>query len=117
MPARCVASSTSPVLGVVVPVDVLAGRSLHSDRVADLNERSTRRGTPGGQSGEAITGRKLRAIPGAPGCPARYEHAESTRQPKADAYLRQGAGRRTELLGIRAVCRWYRLRFYHRQAA
>src|SRR5829696_9237510 len=75
MPARCVASSTSPVLGVVVPVDVLAGRSLHSDRVADLNERSTRRGTPGGQSGEAITGRKLRAIPGAPGCPARYEHA------------------------------------------
>jgi hypothetical protein len=68
------------VLGVVVPVDVLAGRSLHSDRVADLNERSTRRGTPGGQSGEAITGRKLRAIPGAPGCPARYEHAETIKK-------------------------------------
>jgi hypothetical protein len=68
------------VLGVVVPVDVLAGRSLHSDQVADLNERSTRRGTPGGQSGEAITGRKLRAIPGAPGCPARYEHAETIKK-------------------------------------
>jgi hypothetical protein len=32
-------------------------------------------GTPGGQSDEAITGRKLRAIPDAPGCPARYEPA------------------------------------------
>jgi hypothetical protein len=37
--------------------------------VADLNQRSRRRGAPGGQSGEAINGRKLKAMPGAPGCP------------------------------------------------
>jgi hypothetical protein len=64
----------------MAPVDVLAVRSLHSDQVADLNERSRRRGTPGGQSDEAIRGRKLRAIPGAPGCPARYEHAETIKK-------------------------------------
>src|ERR671913_301413 len=108
MPARCVASSTSPVLGVVVPVDVLAGRSLHSDRVADLNERSTRRGTPGGQSGEAITGRNLRAIPGAPGCPARYEHAETIKKiGKSDPWRSAGGVALGRAPALRASPAWF----------
>jgi len=41
--------------------------------VADLNQRSRRRGAPGGQSGEAIAGRKLRAMPGAPWLPGPYD--------------------------------------------
>ena len=40
---------TSPLLGDVVPVGVLAVRSVHRDQVADLNERSTRRGGRGCQ--------------------------------------------------------------------
>jgi hypothetical protein len=50
-------------------LDALAVRSLRSDQVADLNQRSRRREASGGQSDEAIVGRKLKAIPDAPGYP------------------------------------------------
>jgi hypothetical protein len=49
------------------PIDKLTVRSLGSDEVADLNQRSSRQRASSGQSNEAITGRKLTAIPDARG--------------------------------------------------
>lgn len=48
--------------------------SLHSDRIASLNQRSSRRGTPGGHSLSAIqTSNIMPAMPGAPRRLAAYK--------------------------------------------
>lgn len=50
------------------PADDHAVVSLHSDHIASLNQRSSRRGSSGGQSSSAINGsRVMKAMPDVPG--------------------------------------------------